>query len=184
MTESRVIATPIGSLWLTVEAGRLIAVDYGPARVTPREASNDPLLDAVVEWLNHYFDQPTDPWPNPPLALHGTPFQQRVWGALQQIPVGETMSYGALARMVGSSPRAVGGACRRNPILILVPCHRVVSITGVGGYAGEWGSGSKVEIKQWLLRHEGSPPPCDRAGEHSAPCHSRGGDDAKRVRVR
>lgn len=87
------------------------------------------------------------------LDLHGTPFQQRVWQALCTIPWGETLSYGELARRLGSSPRAVAGACRANPVPLLVPCHRVTAKQGLGGYMGQ-SSGEGLAIKQWLLRHE------------------------------
>jgi methylated-DNA-[protein]-cysteine S-methyltransferase len=84
---------------------------------------------------------------------HGTPFQRRVWQALQQIPPGETRRYGELAEQLGSSARAVANACRANPLPILIPCHRVVSAAGLGGYMGEV-DGPALEIKRWLLHHE------------------------------
>ena len=89
-----------------------------------------------------------------PLAPAGTAFQQRVWAALQAIPTGSVLSYGELARQLDTAPRAIGGACRSNPIPILIPCHRVVSRQGLGGYAGEV-EGELPGIKRWLLRHEG-----------------------------
>lgn len=87
------------------------------------------------------------------LKLNGTAFQQRVWAALQTIPLGETRSYGALARDLNSAARAVGGACRANPIAIMVPCHRVVAAQGMGGFSGAT-AGSELLLKQWLLKHE------------------------------
>ncbi|MBI3774708.1 MAG: methylated-DNA--[protein]-cysteine S-methyltransferase [Gammaproteobacteria bacterium] len=87
------------------------------------------------------------------LKLNGTPFQQRVWAALQKIAPGETCSYGALARDLSSAARAVGGACRANPIAIMVPCHRVVAAQSLGGFSGAT-SGSELLLKQWLLKHE------------------------------
>jgi len=85
----------------------------------------------------------------------GTEFQKRVWSELQKIPMGETRSYGQIAKTLNSSPRAVGNACRNNPILILIPCHRVVSATGIGGFSGEK-EGEKINVKRWLLTHEGA----------------------------
>ena len=90
-----------------------------------------------------------------PLAPAGTPFQLRVWQALRAIPPGSTRTYGELARELGTSARAIGGACRANPCLIAVPCHRVVARDGLGGFAGERG-GKRLAVKRWLLRHEGS----------------------------
>jgi methylated-DNA-[protein]-cysteine S-methyltransferase len=88
-----------------------------------------------------------------PLEMHGTPFQLRVWQALQSIPAGTTVTYGQLAERLDSGARAVGNACRRNPIAIIVPCHRVTSAVGVGGYAGK-SEGKPLVRKQWLLQHE------------------------------
>jgi methylated-DNA-[protein]-cysteine S-methyltransferase len=86
--------------------------------------------------------------------MAGTPFQRRVWHALRRIPSGCTRSYGELARELGSSARAVGGACRRNPIPIVVPCHRVIAAGGgAGGFMGQR-SGDALAIKTWLLDHE------------------------------
>ncbi len=84
----------------------------------------------------------------------GTVFQQRLWRELTHIPYGETRSYGELAKRLHSSARAVAGACRRNPLPLLVPCHRVVAKNGPGGFMGRT-DGPALAIKQWLLQHEG-----------------------------
>ncbi|MCP3850711.1 MAG: MGMT family protein [Gammaproteobacteria bacterium] len=89
----------------------------------------------------------------------GTPFQQKVWQALTQITSGEVKTYGELAKELGSSARAVGNACRRNLFPIIIPCHRVVSASGIGGYAGDTLDDQKgeihfLQIKQHLLEHE------------------------------
>ncbi|MCW9023622.1 MAG: methylated-DNA--[protein]-cysteine S-methyltransferase [Gammaproteobacteria bacterium] len=89
-----------------------------------------------------------------PLSLKGTPFQQRVWKYLQSIPVGEVRTYGWLAKQLHSSAQAVGNACRSNPVPIVVPCHRVVGAKGAGGFAGKM-SGEPMQVKHWLLLHEG-----------------------------
>ncbi|MCP4042152.1 MAG: MGMT family protein, partial [Gammaproteobacteria bacterium] len=89
-------------------------------------------------------------------SKRGTDHQLRVWNALGEIPPGETMTYGELARHLGSGPRAVGNACRSNPVPIVVPCHRVVSATGLGGFMGDT-AGEPMAIKSWLLRHELNP---------------------------
>jgi methylated-DNA-[protein]-cysteine S-methyltransferase len=88
-----------------------------------------------------------------PLALQGTPFQRRVWEALLRIPAGETVSYAELARQVGSGARAVANACGANPLPIIIPCHRVVAKTGLGGFM-RGRKDSSLEIKRWLLDHE------------------------------
>jgi methylated-DNA-[protein]-cysteine S-methyltransferase len=71
-----------------------------------------------------------------PLRPHGTPFQRRVWAGIAAIPAGQTLTYGELAKLVKSAPRAVGGACGANPYPVIVPCHRVVAATGLGGFGG------------------------------------------------
>ncbi len=104
--------------------------------------------EALATWLKG------GDWPRF-IALEpgGTAFQRRVWKALLNILPGQTRTYGELARELGSSPRAVGGACRRNPIPLLIPCHRVVAANGDGGFAGHT-SGRWMDIKRWLLEHE------------------------------
>ncbi len=84
----------------------------------------------------------------------GTPYQQKVWRALQRIPVGEVRTYGELANELDSCARAVAQACRANPLPILIPCHRVVAANGLGGYMGQT-EGAGLAIKRWLLHHEG-----------------------------
>jgi methylated-DNA-[protein]-cysteine S-methyltransferase len=114
------------------------------------DASAEPLRDAAWQ-LNEYFAGRRREF-DVPLRLRGTQFQQRVWQVLQEIPYGETLSYGELARRIGNpnASRAVGLANGRNPISILVPCHRVIGADGsLTGYGGG------VERKRWLLAHEG-----------------------------
>lgn len=114
-----------------------------PGQVTRRDAA---------QWLECWFEDPRTPC-TLRLEPRGTPFQHRVWGALVEIPAGQTRTYGALARELGTSARAVGNACRANPLPIVIPCHRVVSAAGAGGYMGETG-GDPMTIKRWLLAHE------------------------------
>jgi methylated-DNA-[protein]-cysteine S-methyltransferase len=91
---------------------------------------------------------------DPLLALlKATPFQKRVWRALLTIPRGTTLTYGELAKKLNSSPRAIGQACRANPIPFLIPCHRVVGAKDKGGYFGKR-TGSKMALKSWLLEQE------------------------------
>jgi methylated-DNA-[protein]-cysteine S-methyltransferase len=108
------------------------------------------LLDEAARQLTEYFEGRRSVF-SIPLQLIGTDFQQRVWRTLQQIPYGETCTYGQLAMRMGSprAVRAVGGALHRNPLPIFIPCHRVVPAQGgVGGFA--WGA----EVKQWLIKRE------------------------------
>lgn len=107
----------------------------------------------VIQQLKDYFSQ-SNSFHEIPLSPTGTEFQKSVWHELTKIPPGETLTYGAIAQRLNSSPRAVGNACRKNPVAIIIPCHRVVSANGIGGYAGQT-EGKQLDIKRWLLRHEG-----------------------------
>ncbi len=119
---------------------------------TPR-AATDPLLAETVRRLDAYFAGAAADFSDLPLAPQGTPFQHRVWTALRAIPPGTTRRYGELAAQLGTAARAVGGACRANPLLLLVPCHRVVAATGVGGFMGAT-EGDWPRHKQHLQAHE------------------------------
>lgn len=147
-----VIATPLGRVGICMSDKTLSALDYLPIDAAEQVPLNA-ATEAVVTQLIAYFHHPLASF-NVPLAPAGTAFQQRVWAALQAIPIGSVLSYGELAQRLDTAPRAIGGACRSNPIPILIPCHRVVSRQGLGGYAGEV-KGDPLAIKRWLLRHEG-----------------------------
>ena len=110
-----------------------------------------PLLERARDWLNGFFDGDTNA-PNLPVRPDGTNFQKRVWEAMTAIPIGRTRSYGELARELDSAAQAVGNACGANPIPILIPCHRVVGASGLGGYSG----GDGLSTKTALLRLEGA----------------------------
>ena len=147
-----VVPAPVGLLGVRMRAGQLLAIDFAP-RVTSVDRAPDGNLREVLDQLFHYFEDPA--WRfDLPLAVQGTPFQRRVWQALGCIPSGTTRSYGELAVALGSSARAVGGACRRNPVPVVVPCHRVIAAGGAaGGFMGQR-DGEAVAIKTWLLNHE------------------------------
>ena len=124
---------------------------YFAAGLPPeRERRLLPVFEDTIQWLEEYLSR-RDPGYLPPLAPEGTPFRQRVWAALLAIPFGETVTYGELARLLGTSPRAVGNAVGHNPVSILIPCHRVLGADGsLTGYAGG------PERKRALLELEGS----------------------------
>jgi len=90
-----------------------------------------------------------------PLACSGTPFQRRVWAQIAAIGPGRTRSYGELARELGSAARAIGQACGANPLPLVVPCHRVLAASGIGGFAHHE-AGFHLSVKRWLLAHEGA----------------------------
>ena len=114
---------------------------------------DSPVLLAARRWLDAYFAGERPDAADVPLAPRGTAFQRRVWGALLAIPYGETRTYGELAAELGSSPRAVGAAVGRNPISVIVPCHRVLGAGGsLTGYAGG------LDRKRVLLELERTAP--------------------------
>ena len=152
ITFQTIVATPLGKIGIRMAGEAVDALDYVPADTVER-LPHDAASNAAVAQLMAYFRNPHTPL-TVALAPVGTVFQQRVWAALRAIPLGTVLNYGELATQLGTAARAVGGACRRNPISILIPCHRVVARHGLGGYAGEI-DGDLLAIKRWLLRHEG-----------------------------
>ena len=149
-----VINTPIGRIGLRLEGDRLVELDPWLEETVAERPPQSAAARRVVAAVQAFLADPRAAL-DVSLEARGTPFQQRVWAAMQAIPPGETRSYGELARELGSSPRAVGGACRANPIPLLIPCHRVVSAAGIGGFAGETGEGVKLALKRRLLALEG-----------------------------
>jgi len=148
---SAVIKTPVGKIGITAADHVLLGIEYLAARSKLKDADNA-FTENVIKQLQAYFDDPTFEF-DIAYDLTGTPYQKRVWNRLKRIRSGQTLNYSDVAKQLKSGPRAVGGACRNNPISIIIPCHRVISKSGIGGYSGDWETG-KVDIKRWLLNHE------------------------------
>lgn len=147
---SLAVNSPIGPLTVFEEDGAIVAVEWG----WPTESEETPLLREARDQLEAYFEGRRKDF-DLPLAPHGTAFQRKVWQALAAIPAGQVRTYGELASELGTSPRALGGACGRNPIPVIVPCHRVLAADrSLGGYSGMDG----VETKRFLLALEGALP--------------------------
>ena len=144
------LPSPVGSLHVAVEGGHVTALFTAEhSRHAPAPAPRDGIFDAVRQQLEEYFAGVRRTF-ELPLAPRGTAFEQAVWRRLTRIPFGETVTYGQLAAELGSAARAVGRANGRNPISIIVPCHRVIGANGsLTGYAGG------LATKQKLLEHEG-----------------------------
>ncbi|MBR4656337.1 MAG: methylated-DNA--[Oscillospiraceae bacterium] len=165
MIFTAVCPSPLGPLLLAAEEDRLLGLWLAGQRHyaagLPEESREDPthpVLRAAEDWLGRYFAGERPAPGELILAPRGSEFQRLIWSLLPEIPYGETVTYGELAALAArrsgrekTAPRAVGGAVGRNPISIIIPCHRVLGAGGsLTGYAGG------LERKRWLLRHEGA----------------------------
>ena len=119
---------------------------------TPSSAPDCALAERVVLQIDRWLTDPERPF-ELPLANRGTAFQRRVWNAIAAIPLGEHRRYGMLASELGTAARAVGQACGANPFPLVIPCHRVVSAAGLGGFANAT-EGYLIDAKNWLLEFE------------------------------
>ncbi len=150
------VSSPLGSLTILASDSGVHAIAFesdqaGQAKINLPRAVNHPIIDAVVEQLAMYFNGKLKIF-DLPLGLHGTDFQKRVWNLLLDIPFGETRTYGDIACALGNAgaSQAVGAANGKNPVAIVVPCHRVIGASGhLTGYAGG------MDKKKFLLTHEG-----------------------------
>lgn len=151
MNYDAVIDSPIGKLGINAADEKLTAIHFAPAN-TNLSAPKDAFAKKITLQLQSYFKNSQYHF-DLPFDFIGTQFQQRVWHAMCNIPVGEVLSYGQLAKQLKTSPRAVGNACRTNLIPIVIPCHRIVAANHLGGFAGNM-KGKMIDIKTWLLKHE------------------------------
>jgi methylated-DNA-[protein]-cysteine S-methyltransferase len=131
---------------------------HPPAGTRVEPTREDPLGWRIAEQLREYFAGTRREF-DLPLALEGSDFQKQVWTALGTIPFGGTVSYAELGEWVGTrNARSIGQANARNPIPLILPCHRVLTAGGgLGGFMGQGPDGEGAQIKRWLLRHEGVP---------------------------
>lgn len=144
--------TPFAVLGIRTAGERLAGIDYlpvGAATLAPLSQT----ADRVCRQLERYLDDPEFRF-DLPFEFDGTRFQCKVWREICRIPSGGTLTYLAIARRLRTAPRPVGGACGANRIPLVIPCHRVVSANGLGGFMNAR-SGAPLEIKRWLLMHEG-----------------------------
>ena len=145
-----VVKTPFGKI--RISAGEYLTRIEFLTEDVPLCAPQSVLAHQTVYELNSYFKDPYFKF-TIPYQLAGTAFQKRVWHALSALPIGTTISYGELAQKLKTGARAIGQACRTNPLPLFIPCHRVLSQHGLGGFSGDR-TGKKIAIKQWLLNHE------------------------------
>ena len=144
---------PFAVIGIRTRGERLTEIEYLPLGAATLEPV-DAFSREVCRQLNAYFDDPGFRL-DLPFEWQGTGYQHRVWEAVRAIPLGATRSYLDVAQQIGSAPRPVGTACGANRIPLLIPCHRVVGSSGLGGFMHSRG-GKPLEIKRWLLRHEGA----------------------------
>lgn len=146
------LPTPFGVLGIRCSEDALTCIDFLSASESSQPAGSE-LSAKVCEQLLRYLDDPNFRF-TLPLDLRGTVHQCKVWQAIQEIPYGHTRSYDELAVEIHSAAQAVGQACGANPVPIIVPCHRVIGKTGLGGFMRH-AEGGVLKIKRWLLEHEG-----------------------------
>ena len=157
-TEYCVLPAPFGCLGVQTELvdGSLMIskIDYLPPE-TPLSPPKNQLAKAFSRQCAQYFKNASLVF-DVPLKPSGTAHQQKVWNATSGIEVGKTSTYGEIAKIIKSGPRAVGTACGANPYPLVTPCHRIISAQGLGGFMKEDAPGFYRQIKIWLLRHEGA----------------------------
>ncbi len=149
--ETFVIATSVGRLEIILDHDMIKTINLNSDKILSKARTK--LGDEITEQLENYFNNASFKF-DLPLIQKGTEHQHKVWNALKQIPAGQVLTYGALAKIIGSSARAIGNACRNNPIPIIVPCHRIVAAKDIGGFSGAQ-EGVLLNIKRELLAHEG-----------------------------
>lgn len=154
---SAVVAAPGFSLGIRCDDKAITAIHF--IEPVPAQKGDSALAREAARQLQAWLKDPGFVF-DLPLAPAGTDFRRQVWQQIAAIPPGQTCTYGDIARVIGSAPRAVGGACGANPYPVVVPCHRVVAADkgfndGLGGFARERG-GFLLDVKRWLLGHETS----------------------------
>ena len=141
------LTTPVGRLWIASDGSALVGVRWVESD-DPGEAEEDGVSRETARQLEGYFAGELTSFDVPLRFVGGSAFERQIWEAMRAIPFAETRTYGDLAAQTGGVARAVGGACGRNPIPIVVPCHRVV---GAGGRMVGFSGGAGVETKMRLL---------------------------------
>lgn len=150
--EQIIVKTPIGKIAVNYQDDYVMEVQQVADQVRAL-SKKDPFAVEIQKQFAAYFSGELKEFNLPFLFKQGTDYQLRVWDQIRKISFGRTKTYGEISKKIRSGPRAVGNACRRNQLLLIVPCHRVVSAAGLGGFMGD-ADGCLVRRKQWLLEHE------------------------------
>ncbi len=160
------VDTPVGQLAITADNFAVQRIHFQHLNVVPDRrdtkvthlhqpaTQNAKLAMAdIIERIVAYFSLAHNDWPLASIADNASQFQRKVWHYLPTIPLGETRTYSDIANALATHQRPIAGACKANPFIIMLPCHRVVSTTGIGGYAGRVDDDA-IAVKKWLLDHE------------------------------
>lgn len=151
---SAVVHVPFGGMGIRTQAGQILEMVYLPKHYAEKDAADAAAAKAVKQ-IGRYMKDPQFRF-KLPLADVGSAFQKRVWAAIDEIPSGQVLTYGDIARRIRSAPRAVGQACGANWFALASPCHRVTAAGGLGGFSHQdEANGFYLDVKRWLLRHEG-----------------------------
>lgn len=151
---SAIVEAPFGAIGIRTEAGAIRELVYLPRSFSEKDPV-DALSEKAAAQVARYIGDPDFRF-DLPLAPAGTAFQQRVWSAISAIPRGEVLTYGQVAKLIRSAPRAVGQACGANWYPLVIPCHRVTATGGLGGFSNhDDETGFHLGVKRWLLAHEG-----------------------------
>ena len=150
------LRTPFATLGVSATDTHVTGVRFLAPSTPAKSAPRGSIAHLACLQLQAYLDDPGFRF-DLPCELAGTDHRLRVWQAMLRIPAGRLRTYGEIARELGSSARAVGGACGANPVPVVVPCHRVVAANrALGGFMGARAEGFELGIKRWLLEHEGA----------------------------
>ena len=150
------LRAPFATLGITTTATHVTGIRFLARSVAAKAPPRNTIAFLACVQIQSYLED-ADFVFDLPLKLAGTRHRLAVWEAMQRIAAGKTRTYGELAQEIGSSARAVGGACGANPIPVVVPCHRVIAAGGdIGGFMGARAEGFERDIKRWLLEHEGA----------------------------
>jgi methylated-DNA-[protein]-cysteine S-methyltransferase len=151
---SAIVEAPFGAIGVRTEAGVVRELVYLPSSFDGKTPTN-PIAEQVALQVEKYLDDPDFRF-ELPLAQVGTAFQHKVWQVISNIPRGDVLTYGEVAKLIRSAPRAVGQACGANWFPLIIPCHRVTGAGGLGGFSHhDDETGFHLGVKRWLLRHEG-----------------------------
>ncbi|NNG23012.1 methylated-DNA--[protein]-cysteine S-methyltransferase [Telluria aromaticivorans] len=150
-----IVPTTFGAIGIRTQDGRVRELVYLPPSFDEKAADNEVAAQAAGQ-VASYLQDPDFRF-DLPLFEAGTDFQRRVWSEISAIPRGNVKTYGQVAKLIGSAPRAVGQACGANWFPLIIPCHRVTASGGLGGFSNQDDeNGFHLSVKRWLLQHEGA----------------------------